>query len=318
VHFLVTVAVLLSAPPSGGAAARRAEATAALEAAERARGADVVEDPLALVAAGWTAESNLAFFARGAQLVSDGRRALARVELEKAEALFEAAEASYRAEAARPAVASEWADAAKWHGVALFELKRAQDATRAWGLAKRLEPATELTEAMVRPEVARAFAAAPVGDAPALAKHAVGTDAETVQRVLGLDELVVAAIALDAGALTYAATLRRASCATDVLTATRAAELARRLSEAPCHAGAPAADVLAAEAIAHPRPAPAIVVGRATSSTAERARWWRKPWPWVGVVGALGVGVVLAVSLWPRDASYSAVADFHSFALGAR
>jgi len=68
VHFLVTVAVLLSAPPSGGAAARRAEATAALEAAESARGAEVVEDAAELVAAGWTAERNLAFFARGAQL----------------------------------------------------------------------------------------------------------------------------------------------------------------------------------------------------------------------------------------------------------
>ncbi|HEY2749144.1 MAG TPA: hypothetical protein VGL86_31210, partial [Polyangia bacterium] len=248
-HFLVTVAVLLSAPPSGGARARQVEATAALEAAERARGADVVEDPLGLVAVGWTAESNLAFFARGAQLVSDGRRALARVELEKAEALFGDAEATYRPSAARPGVASEWAEAAKWHGVALFELKRAQEAAREWGLAKRLEPASELTEAMVRPEVARAFAAAPIGDAPAVAEQVAATDAESVQRVLGLDELVVAAIAIDAGALTYAATLRRANCATDVLTATRADELARRLREAPCRTGGPASDVLATDAI---------------------------------------------------------------------
>ncbi|MCA1665123.1 MAG: hypothetical protein LC659_12785, partial [Myxococcales bacterium] len=263
----MTVAVLLSAPPSGGAAPRRAQASAALEAAERARGADVVGDPLALVAAGWTAEANLAFFARGAQLVSDGRRALARVELEKAEALFGAAETIYRDEGARPGIASEWAEAAKWHGVALFELKRAPEAARAWALAKRLERGSELTEAAVRPEVARAFAAAPVADAAPIAERAPDVerapaiDVEGVQRTLGIDEVIVAAIAIDGGALTYAATLRRASCATDVVTATRADELARRLGEAPCRSGAPA-DVLAAEAIAHPRPPPALV-GRA-------------------------------------------------------
>jgi len=80
--------------------------------------------------------------------------------------------------------------------------------------------------------------------------------------------------------------------------------------------------VLEAPAIAHPRPAPAPAIAAAKAAPAgggeRRGSVWRRPWLGVGVVGALGVGVVLAASLWPRDATYSAVADFHSFALGAR
>jgi hypothetical protein len=313
VHFLVTVAVLVSAPPSGGAGARVGEATRALEAAERARGAEVIEDPAALVAQGWTAEANLAFFGRGAQLVSDGRRALARVELDKAEARLADAERLYAPEAARPGVAPEWAEAAKWHGVALFELKRPEDAAREWSLAKRLEPASELTEAMVRPEVARAFAAAPVAEAAPATEHAPADEVTRVQRGLGADDVIVAAIAIDAGALTWAATRRGRECGTATLTSTRPDELVRRLHEAPCRANEPVA-VLEATAIAHPRPAPATE----PRGRERRERPWQKPWLWVGVVGVVAVGVVLAVSLWPRDASYSAVADFHSFALGQR
>jgi len=312
VQFLVTVAVLVTAPPSGGAGARLGEAKASLVAAERARGVDVVEDAAELVAAGWTAEKNLAFFGRAAELVSDGRRALARVELEKAETLLAQAESAYAPELARPGVAEEWADAAKWHGVALFELKRRDEAVAAWGRAKALHPDALLTEAMVRPEVARAFAAARAGERPAAPSLAEASLPASER--LGLDAVIEAAIAIDAGVLTFAARRRGRDCATDVVTATRADALARRLDEAPCRAGAPAIAVAEAPVIAHPRAAPSL----AKTAPERRARVWQKPWLWVGVVGALGVGVVLAASLWPRDASYSAVADFHSFALGGR
>lgn len=308
-HFLVTVAVLVAAPPSGGAGARLGEAKAALVAAEAARGADVVDDPAALAAAGWTAERDLAFFARGARLVDDGRRALARVELDKAAERLDAAERVYAPELARPGVAEEWAEAAKWHGVALFELKRRDEAAQAWGRAKALFAGAMLTEAMVRPEVAQAFAAARAGERPAAAAPAATGD----PFALGVDDVIDAAIAIDGGRLTYAAARREPTCATEVVTATRAEEIVRRLHEAPCRAGA-APSVREAPVIAHPRPAPSLA-GRVPGGE-RRPPVWRKPWLWVGVVGALGVGVVLAASLWPRDASYSATADYHSFALG--
>ena len=280
-QFLVTVAVLVTAPPSGGAAARRGAATAALVAAERARGAsDVVVNPLAMLAAGWTAERNLAFFGRGAALVAEGRRALERVELDEAEKRLGEAEAVYAPELGRPGVAAEWAEAATWHGVALFELKRRDEAAEAWGRAKALFTDTLLTEAMVRPEVARAFAAAPVGARPA-APAAATPGLADVPAALGVDELVVAAIAIDAGVLTYAAARRQAACGTDTLTATSADELVRRLEAAPCRAGAPLA-VQAAPAIAHPR------AGAGAGARAERAR--RRRAGGRGVAQAVAVG----------------------------
>jgi tetratricopeptide (TPR) repeat protein len=326
VHFLVTVAVLVYAPQSGGAGARQAEATAALVAAERAAGAEVVEDPFALVAAGWTAERNLAFFARAAQLVSDGRRALAHVELERAEGLFAQAEVIFTPEEARPAVRQEWADAALWHGVALFELKRRSDAIDAWKRAKSLYPDTLLTEAMVRPDVARAFAAvarpptlapAPARSLPEMEPPSVG-GVEALRAALGLDEVIVVAIALDGGVLTYAATRRPGGCGTETLTSTRADELVKRLAAQSCLAEEKIA-VLEAPVIAHPRPSPSVANGGGGATVRDRRTpLWKRPWLWVGVVGALGLGVVLAVNLWPRDATYSAALDFHQFALGAR
>lgn len=313
----MTVAVLVSAPPSGGAGARLDEARAAIVKAERARGTEVLEDPAALVDEGWTAEKNLAFFARGAQLVSDGRRALGRVELEKAEALLAEAESVYENERLRPGVAADWALAAKWHGVVLFELKRRDEANQAWARAKSLMPDEPLTEAMVRPEVAKAYAAVAAGgrDADAPAAVAATTPAEIITR-LGLDELVRVAIAIDAGALTYAAARLGEGCASDVVVATSAEELVRRLGAATCRSGA-VANVEAAEPIARPR---AAIAGKggARGRIDHGTPLWRKPWVWAGVVGAIGVGVVLGVTLWPRQASYSAGLDYHAFALEPR
>jgi hypothetical protein len=311
VHFLVTVAVLVSAPPSGGAAARQVEATAALEAAERACGNDVVVDAERLWNAGWVAEKNLAFFGEAARLVDEGKRKLARVELEAAADAFARAETIYREHDA----GTERGEAAKWRGVALFELKRRDEAAREFGVAKSF--GAELTEAQVRPEVARAFAAVPKV-AETKVRGPVDdpqSDLRRMQAALGIDAFVDAAIGVDAGVLTYAATRRRADCATDVLVSSRPEELVPRLHEATCKPGT-ASDPLTAPAIAHPRPAPSLT--KAGPTVPRRTRVWEKPLLWVGVVGALGVGVVLAVNLWPRDASYSLSTDFHQFSLRLR
>jgi hypothetical protein len=238
------------------------------------------------------------------------------VELAAAADAFAAAEAIYSAHKGWDGVAAAYADAVKWRGVALFELNRRDEAVHAFTVAKGFDRATELTEAMVRPDVARAFAAAPVG-AP-MYRHgdkAIGEPRDVLEVQLGLDDVVEVAIAIDAGVLTYAATRARAGCATDVLVATRPDELVRRLDEATCKPGS-ASDPSTAPAIAHPRPAPSLT--KTEPMMPRRTRVWDKPLLWVGVVGAVGVGVVLAVNLWPRDASYSIGADFHQFALSPR
>jgi hypothetical protein len=335
VHFLVTVAVLVTAPPSGGAAAHLGEARAALVAAESARGLDVIDDPFALVANGWRAEAQLGFFGEAARLVADGQRKLARVELEAAEQAFAAAEKLYQEHRALPGVCTAWAEAAKWRGVALYELKRRDEARSEFGLAKGLDRATELTEAMVRPEVARAFAATPLAyeDMPAdpgtfpgagEPKQPTPPSLTEMMSTLGVNATIEAAIAVDRGQLVYAATRREASCMTDVATGARADELVRRLDSLPCRAGAEVSVEQAPE-IAHPRPAPLATAQKPTASpryarapVERRPAVWRKPWLWVGVVGALGVGVVLAASLWPREPTWSLSAGYGSFALGAR
>jgi hypothetical protein len=307
VHFLVTVAVLVHAP-SGEAGKREAEH--ALVAAERARGADVVEDPVAAMQQGWTARRHLDFFARGRMLVGDGRAALSRVELARAEKLLSDGEAIYEPEAARPGVRQEWAEAAKWHGVALVELKRRDEAIAAWQRARSLEPDTQLTEAMVRPDVARLFAAVQLSAwrPKSVESHAgAPDDVEQLMQTLGLDGVIVATIALDGNVLHYAATRRGPGCGTPTLSGTRPDELVRRLDEARCQPGAP----LVLEA-------PTIASRRAPATVERRTRVWQRPWFWVTLVGAVGVGVVVAVNVWPRDPSYSTTLDFHQFALGRR
>ena len=129
------------------------------------------------------------------------------MELEKAEALFGEAEAIYRAEAALAGrAASEWAEAAKWHGVALFELKRRDEAAAAWGLAKALQPddAADRGDGAARggARVRRGAGGRAGGGAAARwrrghgrARQQSALDAARVAQALGVDEVVVAAIA---------------------------------------------------------------------------------------------------------------------------
>lgn len=327
----MTVAVLVSAPPSGGAQARLGEARAAIVAAERARGVEVVEDAADLVEHGWTAEANLRFFAEAAALVRDGQRALTRVELQHAAELFALAERIYDEHPHAAGVRAEHAEAAKWHGVAWFELRSKAMAEKVWAHAKWLDPTIELTEAMVRPEVARAFAEVapehwevirlPPGHVmPGAPRPPPG--ALEVGRILGelrVDEVIVVAIAIDGGSLTYAAARMESGCGTPTVTAMSAADLVRKVHDAPCRESQ-AITVYEVPEIAHPRPAPAIAAmgGGAKRPIDRRVPVWRKPLLWVGVVGAVGVGVVLGVTLWPRQATYSAGLGFNQFALGVR
>jgi hypothetical protein len=275
--------------------------------------------------------------------------------------------------------------------VALFELGRRAEAERAWRRAVALEPATELTEAMVRPDAARAFAAAskprpplklapltvtattafsldghahetggalsvPVGehvlradgvarlvdvpatgatvtlDAPvdaaavAIADLAARPSVEglaAARAALGVDAVIVAAVSRDDGALTYAAQRLQNGCATAVVTEVRAAELVRRLDAAPC-GESQQLGVLEAPAIVRPRePQPtATQLGTLTRMEPRHGPrpplhmpLWQRPWLWATVVSALAVGVVVGVTLWPRDPSYSATIGFNQFAL---
>lgn len=405
-HFLLTVAVLVYAPDSGGARARRGEAEQAIAAALRADGADVVVDAAAAATAararGWVDRGELGFFARAAAHVVAGRQALTRVELARAESELDAAERLYAPELGRPGVAAEAAEAALWRGVALFELGRRAEAERAWRRAALLEPTTELTEAMVRPDAARAFAAAlrptkswssltvtgaatmeltvdgraietgekgeasefgEAGEAGAIVNMTVGehllragrwarlvdvpaggatlavelpTDAagaaiagltaqpsvagvDAARAALGVDAVVVAAVSLDGGELTYAAQRLQAGCASAVVVEAHAEALARRLETSAC--GEPRLGVLEAPAIAQPRHERPIALARASTPPPRDARpmlrtpLWRRPWLWVAGVSALAVGVVVGVTLWPRPPTYSATIGFNQFAL---
>jgi hypothetical protein len=133
-------------------------------------------------ARGWVGDPELGLFARVRELVSDGRRALERVELERAEASFARAEALLDDERALgwPGAATVRAEAARLRGVALYDLARQGAAGDAWRRASALEPAVALTEAEVRPEVVRAFRAATVRGA-ATAKLAVRSDRAVVE-----------------------------------------------------------------------------------------------------------------------------------------
>jgi hypothetical protein len=172
----VTVAVVCyAAPPAGG---RLAAASASIKESLRAGGVEVVDG--AIDAAeherqlGWVPAADLAFFGVARGQLDAGRHALERVQLAEAEAAFARAEAALQLEVSRPGVASMWGEAALGRGVALFELGRAVDAERAFRRARVLEPLLDLTEASVRPDVAKAFRRA-IGARPTNAKLHVET-----------------------------------------------------------------------------------------------------------------------------------------------
>jgi hypothetical protein len=350
----ILLALLVYAPPSGRAAGDLVAAAAALRAALRAGGAEVMEGAIdrarAEQARGTVPAAELAFFARGAALVDEGRRALERVELERAEARLADAERVYAVEVARPGVAALYSEASLLRGVALFELGRATEARQAFRRAAALEPTAQLTEASVRPDVARAFAQAiatrgdgdlrntPPASPPSplrsddprraalasLREAPSAAGGRALGELLGLDGVVVVALGVDAGALALvgqrlgpdgcAGELARVRVGAGGLTAAAGA-LVERLREtpAPCDR---AIEVLRAPEVARPRPAPLPVrfSSAAPPPAPKRApRLWERPWLWLGVVAVTTAAVGLAAGLGSTATQYRAHADADAF-----
>jgi tetratricopeptide (TPR) repeat protein len=324
-------AVLVYAPAQGGAQAELPRVSAALKQALKASGAEVVDHAIeqakADAQAGFRPKSALAFFTEARAAIDEGRKALERVALEQAQAAFERAEKTLEAHRAEPGAATLAAAATLGRGVALFELGRGDEATHAFARAKALEPALELTEATVRPDVARAFRAATpesiapapasVPDTSAVEALRVRPDSPSLRALedgLGLDGILVAAVGHDHGELALIATRAHGGC-TSGLAESRAAidqaaaRLVEKLRAAPC-AEKPL-DPLAAQAIAHPRPPPAPVEFRPEP---KKLRVWQRPWLWAGLLAGTSLIVGLSAGLAPHGTTTSATLDASRFA----
>jgi hypothetical protein len=184
----LVVAVLVYAPPSGKAGPQLAEASQAIKRALRASGTEVVDGAIELArkehARGWVDERELAFFAEARALFDEGKRALERVDLERAEATFTRVANMYDTELRRPGVAGLESEVMLARGIALFEQKLTGQADWAFRRAVALEPSAQLTEATVRPDVVRAFRAA-TAPGPKAKLSVVASPADAVVRVDG-------------------------------------------------------------------------------------------------------------------------------------
>jgi hypothetical protein len=158
----VLVAVLVYTPPSGGAGARRGEIVQALRRAVAATGAQVAEGAIdrARGAIGSERPERLAFFGAAIRALRTAREHVERVELAEAEESLRALDRLYEPELHRPGVPQLWSEAALLGGIVAFERGQRDEARRLFRRAVALEPTTTLTEATVRPDVARAFAEA--------------------------------------------------------------------------------------------------------------------------------------------------------------
>jgi hypothetical protein len=248
IHSIALVAVLVYAPPSGKAVGERGAAEAALAGAVGTPaivGVDaVVEAARRARAEGWVAESKLAFFGEARRLADEGARALERVDLARGVELLGRAEEIYERELAWPGAAARLAETALSRGAALFELKRVDEAAREWRRAAGLDGGAQLTEARVRPDVARAFREAIAGGVPRveLPRPSVPEDpwealpepraVVALGEALGATEVWAAAIAVDRGRPTVVARRLGANgCATATVTTSAASfDAAARLA----------------------------------------------------------------------------------------
>src|SRR5438445_113056 len=79
--------------------------------------------------------------------LSEGRRRLAQVELERAEAVLLAAERRCQGLFVLPGTVALYGEVLRWRGVALFELHRTAEATQVFRRAQALLGVAQLTEA---------------------------------------------------------------------------------------------------------------------------------------------------------------------------
>jgi len=150
------------------------------------------------------------------------------------------------------------------------------------------------------------------------APNAAGARALAAAR--GLDAVYIAAVGLDAGALTLVGEkLDGAGCATPPATVVlngaaldvAAASLVERLQRArPTCPSQPEA-VIAVSAIAHPRPAPAPVVPPVQGP--RKKKIWERPWIWMGLLAVSVVTIGLAAGLTTTQTSYRANVDGSAF-----
>jgi hypothetical protein len=223
--------------------------------------------------------------------------------------------------------------------IALFEMGRRAEADQAFARASALDPSVTLTEATVRPDVARAFQAARVLPAPApspprtpdpevAALEALGVapsveGARALLELLGIGGALTVAITVDGGALTLVGRQHGPGCATAIQVevvdgaglVTAARSLVDRLAREPCaevvDGGEAPAPLLGAREIAAPRPA-----SRPSGAAAvgvRRLRLWERPWLWAGLVAAAAVAVVATAATVSSDPTYSARIDGRAF-----
>ena len=399
-HALILTAVLVYAGGPTQAkdpAARRAAERSLVEAlqasgAEPLAGEELIERAQAAHRAGWVKEGELAFFAETERLGAEAQRALDRVELDEARATYAQVEQLLAGELRWPGAAARMSEAALERGVALFELKRTDEAQAAWQRAVALDPSAQLTEARVRPDVVRAFRAATAAKRTASVRVEVVPDGAEVQlgqgplqpapverelpagevlvraaapgrlpaaalastsaspirlelapdelaaslerlrerpdaaglralgESLGVEDVMVAAVGVDAGQpVIVARRWRPGGCASELvslhassieLAAKQAVDRLRALPERDC-ARPEATAVLQAQPIAHPRaPAP---LGPSVAEHHRRLRWYQQPWLYAGLLAVTAGTVGLAVGLQPSRTDVHATLNGTAF-----
>jgi hypothetical protein len=256
--------------------------------------------------------------------------------LERAEVELGRAVAIYERHLGWPGVTRLLGQAMRDRGVALYELGKKEEAQVAFGRARSLDPESALTEANVRPEVARAFAQSqPSGPPPAaepptdallfdlkaLRVRPEEAGVQALEHSLGLDGVLLVGVSVDAGALTLVGQSYHEGCATQPVTvrvdqagpAAAARTLVTGLREAACAKEARVKALLTAQVIVSPKEPPPP-----PRPKKSRPKFWERPWLWAGLVAAASVVVGVTAATVSTDANVTAKLDAKAFALHGR
>jgi hypothetical protein len=135
-----------------------------------------------------------------------------------------------------------------------------------------------------------------------------------------LDAVYVAAIGVDAGALTLVGERVDANgCATAPSTVVlhgaalevAAASLVERLRQGSAVCPAAPEAILEVPAIAHPRPPPVAV--KPPTPPPRKKKFWERPWIWMGLLAVSAVSIGLAAGLATTDTTYKASVNGSAF-----
>jgi hypothetical protein len=144
---------------------------------------------------------------------------------------------------------------------------------------------------------------------------------EALAKLRGLDGIYLAAASIDAGEPTLVGErVDSKGCATSAI-ALRGRSLDKlagtfleRLRDGEARCPASPAAILEAPAIAHPRPAPPVVVEK-PKIVPKKKRFWERPWLWVGLLAITTAGVAVGAALAPANNSYKANIDQSGFGI---